>query len=56
MKSVDSSVVVGMEDEPENVRNTKVVLLDVSTGEKVCTRASIHDRPEGGYIIVYYGE
>lgn len=46
---------VAMEEEPENVKNVKVILLNKSDASFVATRAAIHDEEDGTYLITYYG-
>lgn len=55
MNSVDPSLCVGCMDEPENVENTEIHLLNVSDQTYVRTVGSIHDQPDGSYLIIYFG-
>lgn len=52
----DSSLIVGMEDDHENVKNTKVVLCDATDGHIVSVKAKINEQGEENYLIVYYGD
>lgn len=55
-KDTGDSLIVGLEEDPENLKNVKVNLCSIVDGSVVCTRASVHDEGDGTYLIVYYGE
>lgn len=54
--TTDPSLIVGMEDDPENMKNTKVVLCDATDGHVVAVKAKINEQGEANYLIVYYGD